>query len=188
MTLGDLRLGMPLNLDDQAVISKYRIKNIRNGVSNGGRAFRQFSFGPSRFDTEDGHIFEGVEVDGLVDCLIKSWMLPYQTEGELQEVFHGLSAMFGELYNKHLQELSKRTKFITQIYSPDMEIGVKAYPKNMAMAVQAALMSCLQLGRRIMARVIFCEADDLNTSYTLELCPAESKFQLSELITLRNQG
>lgn len=186
MTLGELRLGMPLNLDDQFVISKYRIKSIRKGVSNGGRAFRQFSFGPSMSDTEDMHISEGIEVNGVVDSLIKTWVLPYQNEAEMQKVFQMSSAAFGELYNAHLRELSKRTHLIQQVYNQSMEVGVKAYPNNMAMAVQAAIMSCLQLGRRIMARVIFCEDDGLNTSYTLELHPSESKFQLSELITLRN--
>lgn len=187
MKLGDLYLGMSLNLDDQLVVSKYHIRNIRVGISNGGQSFRQFSFGPSRFDTKDGHASEGIEVNGVVDSLIKSWVLPYRTEAELQEEFRTLSAMFGELYNNHLQDLSQRTKLIEQIYSPNMEIGIKACPGNMAMAVQQAIMSSLQLGQRIMARVIFCEPGDLNTSYTLELCPMESMFQLSELITLRNQ-
>lgn len=186
MTLGELRLGMQLNLDDQLVISKYRIKNIRKGVSNGGRAFRQFSFGPSMFDTEDMHISEGIEENGVVDSLIKSWVIPYQNESEMQKVFQMSSAAFGELYNTHLRELSKRTHSIPQVYNQSMMVGIKAYPNNMAMAVQAAIISCLELGQRIMARVIFCEDDDLNTSYTLELYPAESKFQLSELITLRN--
>lgn len=186
MILGDLKLGMSLNLDDPAVVSRYKIRNIRSAISNSDRAFKQFAFGKSMADTEDMHISEGILVDGHVDSLMKIWVGPYQSEEEPQKTFYCLSAMFGELYYKHLQVLSKRTKLIQQIYSPSMDAGIKAYPNNMSMAVQQAIMTCVQLGQRIMARVIFCEEENLNTAYTLELHPAESKFQLIELITLRN--
>ena len=186
MTLGDLKLRMPLNLEDPAVVSRYKIRNIRSAISDSGRAFKQFAFGQSMADTEDMHMSEGILVDGHVDSLMKIWVGPYQSEEELQQTFYCLSAMFGELYYKHLQVLSKRTKLIQKIYSPSMDAGIKAYPNNMAMAVQHALMMCVQLEQRIMARVIFCEEDGLNTGYTLELYPSESKFQLTELITFRN--
>ena len=71
MTLGDLRLGMPLNLDDPAEVSQYKIRNVRSAVSNFGRAFKQFVFGPSMFDTEDMHVTEGIWVNGYVDSLMK---------------------------------------------------------------------------------------------------------------------
>ena len=186
MTLGDLRLGMPLNLDDPAEVSQYKIRNVRSAVSNSGRAFKQFVFGPSMFDTEDMHVTEGIWVNGYVDSLMKIWVLPYRTEADMQKIFQGLSTMFGEMHDKRFQEVSQRTRLVQRVFSPSMDIGFKAYPNNTAMAVQHAIMTCVQHNQRIMARVIFCEEDDLNTAYTLELYPSESKFQLSELITLRN--
>lgn len=185
MVLGTLRLGMRLDLDDQSVVSQYHITNIRTGVSDSGRVFRQFSFGPGIFDSEDRHISEGIEVNGFVDSLIKAWVLPYRTETEMQKVFHLSSSLFGELYYKHLEEVSKRTTCILT-YSQGLEAAIKVYPDNMAMAVQLAILSCVQSGNRVMARLIFFEDNDLNTSYTLELLPSELKFQLSEFITIRD--
>jgi|SRR5574344_336912 hypothetical protein len=189
MTLGDLRLGMSLNLDDPAVISRYKIRNIRSAISDSGRAFKQFAFGPSMFDTEDMHVTEGIWENGYVDSLMKIWVLPYRTEEEMQKIFQGLSAMFGEMHDKHLKQVKETqqcTTVVQRVFSHSLVVGVEAYPDNMAMAVQHAIMMCVQLGQRIMARVIFCEENDLNTGYTLELYPAASKFQLTKLITFRN--
>ena len=186
MTLGDLKLGMPLNLDDSTVISRYNISNIRSAVSNSGRPFRQFSFGPDMFDTEDFHISEGIVVNGVVDLLSQTWIWPWRTEEEMQKGFLCLSAMFGEKHDKHCKELFKHSQFISRVYSPGMSAGVGVYPNNTAMAVQHAIMFCLQHGQRALARVIFCEDNDLNTVYTLEMHPKDAKFQFSESITFRN--
>ena len=186
MRLGNLRLGMPLDLDDPAVIVRYNISNISRAVSNRGIPFRQFYFGPNRADTEDFHISEGTVVNGVVDLLSKTWVWPWETEEEMQKGFQCLSALFGEMHDKHRDELVKHSRFVQFIHSPGMDAGVKVYPNNTAMAVQQAIMICLQHGQRALARVIFCEDNDLNTVYTLEMHPKESKFQFSEVITLRN--
>lgn len=189
MTLGDLKLRMPLNLEDPAVVSRYKIRNIRSAISDSGQAFKQFAFGPSMFDTEDMHVSEGIWENGHVDSLMKIWVRLYRTEEDMQKIFQGMSAMFGEKHDKHLnqvKEKQQRTTVVQRVFSHSLCVGVKAYPNNMAMAVQHALMMCVQLEQRIMARVIFCEEDGLNTGYTLELYPSESKFQLTELITFRN--
>ena len=186
MTVGDLRLGMPLNLDDPTVISRYNISNIRSAVSNTGRSFQQFYFGPDWFDTKDLHISEGIVVNGVVDMLSKTWVWPWRTEEEMQKGFQCLSALFGEMHDKHRNELVKHSQFIQCVYSPGMDAGIRVYPNNTAMAVQQAIMFCLQQGQRALARVVFCEDNDLNTVYTLEMHSKEAKFQFSEVIILRN--
>lgn len=181
-----IKLGMSLDLDDPTIISRYGISNVRAAVSNLGRPFKQFSFGPSMFETNDMHISEGVVVNGLVDALMKTWSLSYHSEKEMHMSFEWMSKMFGRLYDQHMQELSKKTKFIAQSFSSNLELGRKAYPNSMALAVGQAIVSSQQAGHRTMARVIFFEDEDLNTVYILELHPTASKFQLQELITRRN--
>ena len=133
-------------------------------------------------DTQEMCITEGIVVDGIVDSLMRTWLWSWKMEDQLQKGLFCLSALFAERSDAH----AKKSPCLTTSMDETMYAAMARHPGKTGLAVQQAIMSCIQAGIRPLARIIYVEEEDFNTVYELELFPSRRMFQLRETITLRN--